>query len=200
MLCFQRNWFRADLREMARSCSNLQQVDRLHKYAESSTIKVFYWDLLRVPRKQKRAATGASCVFGLISEQVQTFAFTERNGKSHGIALFLDKVAFAAAERFVHVLCNGRIGISHDNHGVNKFGRGKRVFDCGFAFDIGTGVLNVIRNGVDVYIHAQIARIVISALQTVERRGARCKCKYAAEREHNCYCGYNEFLDRKSVV
>ena len=42
MLCFQRNWFRADLREMARSCSNLQQVDRLCKYAESSTIKVFY--------------------------------------------------------------------------------------------------------------------------------------------------------------
>ena len=42
MPCFKRNWFRADLREMARSCSNLQQVDRLHKYAESSTIKVFY--------------------------------------------------------------------------------------------------------------------------------------------------------------
>ena len=26
MPCFKRNWFRADLREMARSCSNLQQA------------------------------------------------------------------------------------------------------------------------------------------------------------------------------
>ena len=43
MLCFQRNWFRADLCEMARSCSKLQQVDKLRKYVESSTIKVFYW-------------------------------------------------------------------------------------------------------------------------------------------------------------
>ena len=43
MLCFQRNWFRADLCEMARSCSKLQQVDKLCKYAENSTIKVFYW-------------------------------------------------------------------------------------------------------------------------------------------------------------
>ena len=49
MPCFKRNWFRADLREMARSCSNLQQVDRLCKYAENSTIKVFYWGPLRVP-------------------------------------------------------------------------------------------------------------------------------------------------------
>ena len=49
MPCFQRNWFRADLCEMARSCSNLQQVDRLRKYAENSTIKVFYWGWLRVP-------------------------------------------------------------------------------------------------------------------------------------------------------
>ena len=48
MLCFQRNWFRADLCEMARSCSKLQQVDRLCKYAENSTIKVFYWGWLRV--------------------------------------------------------------------------------------------------------------------------------------------------------
>ena len=48
MLCFQRNWFRADLCEMARSCSKLQQVDKLCKYAENSTIKVFYWDPLRV--------------------------------------------------------------------------------------------------------------------------------------------------------
>ena len=48
MLCFQRNWFRADLCEMARSCSNLQQVDRLCKYVESSTIKVFYWGWVRV--------------------------------------------------------------------------------------------------------------------------------------------------------
>ena len=48
MLRFQRNWFRVDLREMARSCSNLQQVDRLHKYAENSTIKVFYWCWVRV--------------------------------------------------------------------------------------------------------------------------------------------------------
>ena len=48
MPCFKRNWFRADLREMPRSCSNLQQVDRLHKYAENSTIKVFYWGPLRV--------------------------------------------------------------------------------------------------------------------------------------------------------
>ena len=39
--CFKRNWFRTDLREMARSCSNLQQVDRLCKYDGSSTIKVF---------------------------------------------------------------------------------------------------------------------------------------------------------------
>ena len=53
MLCFQRNWFRADLCEMARSCSNLQQVDKLHKYVENSTIKVFYWDPLRVPRIRK---------------------------------------------------------------------------------------------------------------------------------------------------
>ena len=49
MLCFQRNWFRADLCEMARSCSKLQQVDKLCKYAENSTIKVFYWGPLRVP-------------------------------------------------------------------------------------------------------------------------------------------------------
>ena len=49
MLCFQRNWFRADLCEMARSCSKLQQVDKLCKYAENSTIKVFYWGWLRVP-------------------------------------------------------------------------------------------------------------------------------------------------------
>ena len=48
MLCFQRNWFRADLCEMARSCSKLQQVDKLCKYAENSTIKVFYWGWLRV--------------------------------------------------------------------------------------------------------------------------------------------------------
>ena len=48
MLCFQRNWFRADLCEMARSCSKLQQVDKLRKYVESSTIKVFYWGWLRV--------------------------------------------------------------------------------------------------------------------------------------------------------
>ena len=48
MLCFQRNWFRADLCEMARSCSKLQQVDKLCKYAENSTIKVFYWGPLRV--------------------------------------------------------------------------------------------------------------------------------------------------------
>ena len=45
---FQRNWFRTDLCEMARSCSNLQQVDRLCKYAESSAIKVFYWGWVRV--------------------------------------------------------------------------------------------------------------------------------------------------------
>ena len=49
MLCFQRNWFRADLCEMARCCSKLQQVDRLCKYDGSSTIKVFYWGPLRVP-------------------------------------------------------------------------------------------------------------------------------------------------------
>ena len=48
MLCFQRNWFRADLCEMARSCSKLQQVDKLCKYAENSTIKVLYWGWLRV--------------------------------------------------------------------------------------------------------------------------------------------------------
>ena len=48
MLCIQRNWFRADLCEMARSCSELQQVDKLCKYAENSTIKVFYWGWLRV--------------------------------------------------------------------------------------------------------------------------------------------------------
>ena len=48
MPCFKRNWFRADLREMPRSCSNLQQVDRLRKYAENSTIKVFYRGLVRV--------------------------------------------------------------------------------------------------------------------------------------------------------
>ena len=54
MLCFQRNWFRADLCEMARSCSKLQQVDRLRKYDGSSTIKVFYWGWLRVPEVRMR--------------------------------------------------------------------------------------------------------------------------------------------------
>ena len=48
MLRFQRNWFRVDLREMARSCSKLQQVGKLRKYAENSTIKVFYWGWVRV--------------------------------------------------------------------------------------------------------------------------------------------------------
>ena len=51
MPCFKRNWFRVDLREMARSCSKLQQVGKLRKYAENSTIKVFYWGWLRVPAK-----------------------------------------------------------------------------------------------------------------------------------------------------
>ena len=54
MLCFQRNWFRADLCEMARSCSKLQQVDKLCKYAENSTIKVFYWGWLRVKIPKKK--------------------------------------------------------------------------------------------------------------------------------------------------
>ena len=52
MPCFKRNWFRADLREMARSCSNLQQADKLHKCAENSTIKVFYWGWVRVQAKR----------------------------------------------------------------------------------------------------------------------------------------------------
>ena len=56
MLCFQRNWFRADLCEMARSCSKLQQVDKLCKYAENSTIKVFYWGWLRVSSKSNQPA------------------------------------------------------------------------------------------------------------------------------------------------
>ena len=56
MPCFKRNWFRADLREMARSCSELQQVDKLHKYVESSTIKVFYWGPLRVQAKRAPAS------------------------------------------------------------------------------------------------------------------------------------------------
>ena len=53
--CFQRNWFRTDLREMARSCSNLQQVDRLCKYDGSSTIKVFWRDWVRVYTYRMRA-------------------------------------------------------------------------------------------------------------------------------------------------
>ena len=55
---FQRNWFRADLCEMARSCSDLQQVDRLCKYVESSTIKVFYWGWVWV-----HAAAGQKIAF-----------------------------------------------------------------------------------------------------------------------------------------
>ena len=63
MLCFQRNWFRADLCEMARSCSKLQQVDRLCKYAENSTIKVFYWGWLRVPGRIVKKSAGAALFY-----------------------------------------------------------------------------------------------------------------------------------------
>ena len=67
MLCFQRNWFRADLCEMARSCSKLQQVDKLCKYAENSTIKVFYWGPLRV------------CIFSALN------AFRRRQGRAAAV-------------------------------------------------------------------------------------------------------------------
>ena len=66
MPCFQRNWFRADLREMARSCSKLQQVDRLCKYAESSTIKVFCWGWLRVTLCSKKKILLTSLFTGLV--------------------------------------------------------------------------------------------------------------------------------------
>ena len=65
MLCFQRNWFRADLCEMARSCSKLQQVDKLCKYAENSTIKVFYWGWLRVPGRIVKKSAGAALFLSL---------------------------------------------------------------------------------------------------------------------------------------
>ena len=72
MLCFQRNWFRADLCEMARSCSKLQQVDKLRKYVESSTIKVFYWGPLRV----LKALCGAAALWNKVRAARRAYRIT----------------------------------------------------------------------------------------------------------------------------